>query len=147
MPLHTMRHLVASFRLMFQYQNKLLLFGPSAVSNSLCDPVGCSMPGFPCTSLSPEACSNSYPLSHWHHPTISRSVTLFSSCLQSFLASGSFPMSLLFALGGQSIGKVKQEPVASGVLSGAEIFGLCWAQGFYCWLAIKLITKLVKPLP
>ena len=56
----------------------------------------------PCPTLPPRLCSNS--LSWWCHPTISFSVTLFSSCLQSFPASGSFPMSLLFTSGGQSIG-------------------------------------------
>ena len=58
----------------------------------------------PCPSLSPGACSNSHPLSWWCHPTISSSVTSFSSCPQSFLASGSFPVSWLFASGGQSTG-------------------------------------------
>ena len=58
----------------------------------------------PCPSLSPEVCSNSCPLSRWCHPTISSSVVPFSSNLQSFPASGSFPMSWLFALGGQSTG-------------------------------------------
>ena len=48
--------------------------------------------------------SNSYPLSQWCHPTISSPVVPFSSCLQSFPASGSFQMSQLFASGGQSIG-------------------------------------------
>ena len=48
--------------------------------------------------------SNSSPLSRWCHPTISSSVVPFSSCLQSFPASGSFPMSRLFTSGGQSIG-------------------------------------------
>ena len=47
---------------------------------------------------------NSCPLSWWCHPTISSSVVPFSSCLQSFPASGSFQMSQLFASGGQSIG-------------------------------------------
>ena len=47
---------------------------------------------------------NSCPLSRWCHPTISSSVIPFSSCLQSFPASGSFQMSQLFASGGQSIG-------------------------------------------
>ena len=55
----------------------------------------------PCPSPSPGACSNSCALSRWCHPTISSSVTPFSSCLQSFLASGSFPMSQLFTSGGQ----------------------------------------------
>ena len=59
---------------------------------------------FLCPSLSPNVCSNSCSLSWWCHPTISFSVTPFSSCLQSFWASGSFPMSWLFTLGGQSIG-------------------------------------------
>ena len=58
----------------------------------------------PCPSLSPRACSNSSPLSQWCHPTISSSVTLFSLCLQSFPASGSFPMSWLFTSDGLSIG-------------------------------------------
>ena len=57
-----------------------------------------------CRLLSSEFCPNSRPLSQWCHPTISSSVTLFSSCLQSFPASGSFPMSQLFASGGQSTG-------------------------------------------
>ena len=50
------------------------------------------------------ACSNSCPLSQWCHPTIASSVIPFSSCLQSFSASGSFLMSQLFGLGGQNIG-------------------------------------------
>ena len=58
----------------------------------------------PCHSPTPRAYSNSCPLSQWCHPTISSSVVPFSSCPQSFPASGSFQMSWLFALGGQSIG-------------------------------------------
>ena len=59
---------------------------------------------FPCPSPSPEACSNSCPLSQWCHPAILSSVIPFSSCFQSFPASGSFPMSWLFTSGCQSIG-------------------------------------------
>ena len=58
----------------------------------------------PCPSPTPRDYSNSCPLSRWCHPNISSSVILFSSCLQSFPASGSFQMSRLFASGGQSIG-------------------------------------------
>ena len=58
----------------------------------------------PCPSLSPGVCLNSCPLNWWCHPTISSSVTLFSSCLQPFPASGSFPMNCLFESRGQSIG-------------------------------------------
>ena len=58
----------------------------------------------PCPSPIPGACSNSCPSSRWCHPTISSSVAPYSSCLQFFPASGSFPMSQFFASGGQSIG-------------------------------------------
>ena len=57
-----------------------------------------------CPSLSLGVCSNSCPLSWWCHPTISSCVTPFSSCPQSFPASGSFPVSRLFASGGQNNG-------------------------------------------
>ena len=58
----------------------------------------------PCPSLSPRVCSNSCLLSQWCHPIISSSATLFSFCLQTFPALGSFTMSRLFASGGQHIG-------------------------------------------
>ena len=57
----------------------------------------------PCPSPTPGVYSNSCPLSRWCHPTISSSVVPFSSHLQSFPASGSFPMSQFFMSGGQSI--------------------------------------------
>ena len=57
----------------------------------------------PCPSPAPGVYSNSRPLSQWCHPTISSSVIPFSSCPQSFPASGSFPMSQLFTFGGQNI--------------------------------------------
>ena len=58
----------------------------------------------PCPSPTSRVYPNSCPLSRWYHPTILSSVIPFSSCLQSFPASGSLPMSQLFASGGQSIG-------------------------------------------
>ena len=70
---------------------------------TLCDPMDCSMPGFPLLHRLPRVCSNSCLLSRWCHPTISSSVAPFS-CFQSFLASGFFPMSWLFTSGSQSIG-------------------------------------------
>ena len=70
---------------------------------TLCNPMDGSMPG-PCPWPTPGACSNSCPLSWQHHPTISSSVILFSSHLQSLPASGSFQMSQFFASGGQSVG-------------------------------------------
>ena len=66
-----------------------------------------------CPSLSPWVCPYSCPLSQWCHPAISSSVASFSSCPQSFSASGSFPMSWLFAWGGQSIGVSASKSVLS----------------------------------
>ena len=75
----------------------------SVVSDSLW-PHGLQHARLPSPSPTPEACSNSCPSSLWCHPTISSSVFPFSSHLQSFPGSGSFPVSRLFASGGQSIG-------------------------------------------
>ena len=58
---------------------------------------------FPCPSPTPRAYSNSWLSSQWNYPTSSSSVVPFSFCLQSFLASGSFPMSQFFSSGGQGI--------------------------------------------
>ena len=71
-------------------------------SNSL-RPHGLQHTRLPCPSPTPEAYSNSCPLSQWCHPTNSSSVVPFFSHLRSFPTSGSFPMSQLFASGGQSI--------------------------------------------
>ena len=78
-------------------------FSHSVMSDSL-RPHGLQHARIPCPSPTPRACPNSCPLSRWCHPTISSSVVSFSSCLQSFPASGSFPMSQYFISGGQSIG-------------------------------------------
>ena len=63
---------------------------------TLCDPMDCSTPAFPVFHYLPDLC----PLSQWCYPAISFSVTLFSSCSQSFPASGSFPIGWFFASGG-----------------------------------------------
>ena len=76
-------------------------FSRSVVSDSL-RPHGLQHAGLPCPSPTPRACS--YPSSWSCYPTISSSVVLFSSCLQSFPTLRSFPMSQFFASGGQSIG-------------------------------------------
>ena len=70
----------------------------------ICNPMDCSTPGFPVLHQLLELAQISYPLSQWCHPTISSSVVPFFFCLQSFPASGSFPMSQYFASGSQSIG-------------------------------------------
>ena len=78
-------------------------FSRSVMSNSL-QPHGLQHTRPPCPSPTPRVYSNSCPFSWWCHPTISSSVILFFSCLQSFPASGSFQMSQFFPSGGQSIG-------------------------------------------
>ena len=75
----------------------------SVISDSLW-PHGLQYARLPCLLPTPKAYSNSCPLSRWCHPTILSSVVPFSSCLQSFPASGSFPVSQFFSSGGQSIG-------------------------------------------
>ena len=78
-------------------------FSHSVVSDSLL-PLGLQHARLPCPSPTPTACSNSCPLSRWCHATVSSSVVHFSSCLQPFPASESFPRSPFFASGDQSIG-------------------------------------------
>ena len=87
----------------FHLPTDLLLFSCSVGSDSL-QPCGWQHTRPPCPSSTPGACSNSCPSSWWCHPAISSSVIPFSSCLQSFPASGSFLMSQFFTSGGQSIG-------------------------------------------
>ena len=80
----------------------LVQFSRSVVSDSLWHlELQCARP--PCPSATPGVYSNSCPLSWWCHPAISSSVIPFSSCPKSLPASGSFPMSQLFAWGSQSI--------------------------------------------
>ena len=85
-------------------------FSRSVVSDSL-QPHESQHARPPCPSPTPGVYSNSSPLSRWCHPTISSSVVPFSSCPQYLPTSGSFPMSQLFAWGGQSIGVPASESV------------------------------------
>ena len=78
-------------------------FNHSVVSDSLW-PHELQHTKLPCPSPTPWACSNSCPSSRWCHSTILSSVVPFSSCLQSFPASGSFSTSQFFPSGGQHIG-------------------------------------------
>ena len=71
---------------------------------TLCNPMDYKHTRLPCPSPTPGAYSNSCPLCWWCHPTISSSIVPFSSHLQSFPASGSFPMSWFFTSCGHSIG-------------------------------------------
>ena len=87
-------------------------------------------PPWPSPTL--RAYSNSCPLSWWCHPTISSSVVPLSSCLQSFPASGSFPVSQFFALGGQSIGASASASVFPMSVQGRFPLRL---SGFICLLS------------
>ena len=94
--------------------NSSLLTG-SVMSDSL-QPCGLQYSRLPCSSPTPAACSNSCPFSQWCLPTISSSVLPFSFHLQSFPASGSFPMSQFFASGGPSIGASASASASASVL-------------------------------
>ena len=85
----------------------------------------------PCPSPTPGVYPNSYPLSQWCHPTISSSVILFSSCPQSFPASGSFQINQLFASGGQSI-------EVSASTSVLPMNTQDWSPlGWTCWISLQ----------
>ena len=108
----------------------MMMFSHSVVSNSL-RPHELQHARLPCPSPSSRVCSNSCQLRQWCHPTISCSVTPFSSYLQSFPASGSFPMSCLFASGGQSIGNSASTSVLSVNIQGW--FPLGWTG----WISLQ----------
>ena len=105
-------------------------FSHSVMSDSL-QPHGRQHARLPCPSPTPGACSNSCSSSQWSNPTISSSVIPFSSCLQSFPASGSFPMSQFFASGGQNI----------GVSASASVFPMniqAWSPlGWTGWISLQ----------
>ena len=94
-------------KLILSWQQRVRLssvqFSHSVMSDSL-RPHGLQHARPPCPSPTPRVYSNSGPLSQRCHPTISSSIGPFSSCLQCFPASGSFPVSQFFTSGGQSIG-------------------------------------------
>ena len=105
-------------------------FRRSVVSNSL-QPHKPQHARPPCPSPTPRVHPNSCPSSWWCHPTISSSVIPFSSCLQSFPASGSFQMSQLFTSGGQSIGV---SPSTSVLPMNTQDWSLL---GWICWISLQ----------
>ena len=98
-------------------------FSRSVMSNSLWLR-GLQHARLPCPSPTPGACSNSCLLSQWCHPTISSSVIPFSSCLQSSIASGSFPVSQFLISGGPSIGVLASASVL--LINIQDWFPLGW---------------------
>ena len=102
----------------------------SVMSNSLW-PHGLQRTGLPCPSPTPRVYSNSCTLSQWCHPTISSSVIPYSSRLQSFPASGSFPMSQMFASCCQSIGVSASASVLP--MNSQDWFPLGWTG----WISLQ----------
>ena len=117
-----------------------VLFSYSVMSNSLW-PHGLQHARSPCPWPTPRVYSNSCPLNQWCHPTISSSVTPFSSCPPSFPASGSFPMSQLFISGGQRIGVSASASVLPKKSQG-------WSLEWTDWLSLqsKELSR-VSPTP
>ena len=93
----------------------------------------------PCPS--PLMDSNLLPLSWWCHPTISPSVIPISSCLQSFPASGSFPVSQFFASGGQSVGSFSFSISPSSEHSGLNSFRMDWLDLLADWGNLKSLFQ------
>ena len=108
----------------------LVQFSQSVVSNPL-RPHGLEHARSPCPSPAPRAYSNSCPLSQWCHPTISSSVIPLSSCLQSFPASGSCPMSQFFTSGGQIVGVSASASVL--LINIQDWFPLGWTS----WISLQ----------
>ena len=117
LPCHISRMLLSFY--------KSVQFSRSVMSNSL-RPHGLQHARLPCPSPTPRTCSNSCPSSWWCHPTISSSVIPFSSRLQSFPASGSFPMSQFFTSSSQSIGASASASVLLMNISGLIFFRSDW---------------------
>ena len=101
----------------------LVQFSHSVVSDSLW-PHGLQHTRLPCPSPTRVACSNSCLSNQWCHPTMSSSVVPFSSCFQSFPASGSFQMSQFFTVGGQSIGASASASIPPTNIRDRFILGL-----------------------
>ena len=116
-------------------------FSPVAQScPTLCNPMNRSTPGLPVHHQLPVH-SDSRPSSQWCHPAISSSVVPFSSCPQSFPASGSFPMSQVFTSGGQKIGVSASESVLP--MSIQDWFPLGWTDwiSFQCKGLLRVFSN------
>ena len=108
----------------------LVKFSHTVMSDSLW-PHGLQHARPPCPSQIPGVYSDPCPLSQWCHPTISSSVVPFFSCLQSFPALGSFPMSRFFPSGGQSIGASASASVLP--MNIQDWFPLWWTS----WISLQ----------
>ena len=112
-------------------QFRSVQFSRSVVSSNSLWPHGLKQARPPCPWPTPRVYSNSCPLSQCCHPTISSSVNPFSSCLQSFPALGSLPVSQFFASGGQNIGISASTSVLS--MNIQDWFPLGWTG----WISLQ----------
>ena len=119
------------------HQGYTVQFSCTVMSNSL-GPHGLQHTRLPCSSLTPRVWSNSYPSSWWCHPAISSSVVPFSSHFQSFPASGSFPVSQFFELGGQ-----KYWSLSFSISPSNEYSGLI---SLMDWLDLLVVQGTLKSL-
>ena len=119
---------------LYYYCPSSFQFGRSVMSDSL-QPHGLQHTRPPCPSPIPRVYSNPCPLSQWCHPTSSSFVVPFSSCLQSFPVSGTFPVSQFFALGGHSIGVSASASVLP--VNIRDWFPLGWTG----WISLQPLTK------
>ena len=121
-------------------------FGRSVISYSL-HPHGLQHARPPCPSPTPRVYPNPCPLSRSYHPIISSSVVPFSSCLQSFPASGSFQMSQFFTSGGHSIGVSASSSVLPMNTQGLTLKSLSTPQfkGLILWRSAFFIVQLSHP--
>ena len=118
-------------------------FSCSVMSDSLW-PHGLQHARLPCPSPTPGACSNSCSLSRWCHPTISSSVVPFSSCPQSFLATGSFPVSQFFTSGDQIIGASASASAFPMIIQDwfpLGLTGLIWQSKGLSWVFKATVWK------
>ena len=115
-------------------------FSCSVISDSF-QPRGLQHAKLPCPSPTPRACANSCPMSRWCHTPISCSVVPFFCCLQSFPASGSFPMSQFFTSGGQSIGVSASASILPMSIQGW--FPLEWTG----WISLQGGSQESSPMP
>ena len=118
----------------------MVQFSRSVVSNSL-RPREPQHARPPCPSPTPGVYSNPCPLSRWCHPAISFPVVPISSCSQSFPASGSLPMSQLFAWGGQSIGVPASTSVLPMDFPGLISFRMDWLDLFAVQGTLKSLLQ------
>ena len=126
--------------MIFLIQNESQFSSVTQSCPTLCNPVDCSTPGFSVHHQLLELAQTHVQSGQWCHSTISSSVILFSECPQSFQASVSFPVSLFFTSGIQSIG-ASASANPSNEYSGLISFRLDWLDLLAVWGTLKSLLQ------